>query len=518
MARKRILLYSASVILYFISFPPFWTGFFAYAALIPFFLILESHSFQGGFRSGYILGLCSVGTLMYWLNWNTGATQIQATAMYLGTIMYLAVMWGIYGFLQSIVCRRLGTKGFFFAPILWSTLEFFQSKGELGFTWHLLPSTQTYYTPLIQFIEFTGITGLSFWIVLINVMFYFLIKKYFFKESDTAIHSRLILVSLLLLFFVPLTYGLTVINSTAAEKTITASVIQPNIEPNRKWLEKDFAYTEIMRLTASAGEKHNDLIVWPETAIPVRLRVDKNKFNNIRQELRRQWTTLITGIPDRKVVLDDEGNPRGHYFNSIYMIRPDHSGFVSYDKMHLVPFGEFVPSFLFFMKDMAMDVGIPDYYPGDSLRIFNVPIFQDTVQTDSVKMAGVVCLESIFPDIVRDAVKLGARVLVIVTNDAWYDGTLGPIQHSQIAVLRAVENRVSIIRCANSGISSLVDPFGNVTLQTSNATQAILSGPVAVQNTETFFTRYGNLFPVTVSILFFILLLVLTIFRSRPNR
>jgi apolipoprotein N-acyltransferase len=224
---------------------------------------------------------------------------------------------------------------------------------------------------------------------------------------------------------------------------------------------------------------------------------------------------LITGIPDRKMSADPQGRSRGHYYNSIYMIRPDRNGFLSYDKMHLVPFGEFVPSFLFFMKDMAMDVGIPDYYPGDSMTVFPMPIFKDSIQVDSVNIAGVVCLESIFPGHVREAVQLGARILVIVTNDAWYDGTLGPIQHAQIAVLRAVENRVSILRCANSGISSMIDPYGNVSAQTLNATQEVLSGTAIVQDKETFFTLYGNAFPVSISILSFILLIVLIIFRPR---
>lgn len=518
MYKKKFLLYIIVILLYFFSFPPFLTGFLSYFVLIPFFFILELDSFKGGFRNGYLLGLFSIGILTYWLNWNSGATQIQATAMYLGTIMYLAVMWGIFGFLQNFACKRYGAKGFLFAPFFWTTLEYVQSMGEMGFTWHFLPTTQTYYLPLIQFIEFTGISGLTFWITLINVLFYFIIKKIWLQDTAIPLDVRRLSISLILIFFVPLTYGFIVLNSQrySPEKKITAVIVQPNIEPNRKWLEKDFAYSEIMAMTRTIKEKNADVIVWPETAIPVRLRVDKKKLEEIRAELRTQWTSLITGIPDRKAVLDPNDKLRAHYFNSIYMIRPDRDGFTSYDKMHLVPFGEFVPSFLFFMKDMAMDVGIPDYFAGDSLNVFTLPLFQDSIPTDSVKVAGVVCLESIFPDHVREGVQNGARLLVIVTNDAWYDGTFAPIQHSQIAVLRAIENRVSIIRCANSGISGIIDPYGNILHQSQNGVQEILSGPVPIQTTETFFTRYGNIFAIAISILSFIFLLVLTIFkRSR---
>lgn len=519
MNKIKFLLYFITIVLYFFSFPPFLTGFFSYFVLIPLFIILELDSFKSGFRNGYLIGLFSIGVFIYWMNWNSGATQIQATGMYLGTIIYLAVLWGIFGLLQNFVCQKYGARGFLFAPFLWTTLEYFQSMGELGFTWHLLPTTQTYYLPLIQYIEFTGMYGLTFWIVLINVMVYFIIKKNRFDDLSISWSTHRLAIVLILIFFIPLLYGFMALNSAkyTAEKEITAAIIQPNIEPNRKWLEKDFAYSEIMRLTHEAKNKDVDLILWPETAIPTRLRVDKEKFNAIHAELRSQWTTLITGIPDRKTATDKQGKQRGHYYNSIYMVRPDRKDFTSYDKMHLVPFGEFVPSFLFFMKDMAMDVGIPDYYAGDSMNVFTLPLFNDTLQADSVKVVAVVCLESIFPQLVREGVEQGARVLVIVTNDAWYDGTLAPIQHSQIAILRAVENRMSVLRCANSGISALIDPYGNVTAQTQNATQEVLTGTVSVQTKITFFTLYGNAFPIFISILSFIFLLVLTILRLRSN-
>lgn len=501
--------------LYFFSFPPFLTGFFSYFVLIPLFFILEKDDFKGGFRVGYLLGLFSVGALMYWLNWNSGATQIQATAMYLGTIIYLAVLWGIFGLLQNFVCRRVGLKGLLFAPFLWTALEYIQSMGELGFTWHLLPTTQTYYIPLIQYIDFTGIYGITFWMVSLNVILFYIIKKIQSTDAPWSMHRLLMI--LLLFFFIPLLYGFIVLNSRDYSEgfKINAAIVQPNIEPNRKWLERDFAYSEILRLTRDIRNHPVDVIVWPETAIPVRLRVDKEKYNAIRTELREQWTSLITGIPDRKTAPDPHGKLQTHYYNSIYLIRPDRESFSSYDKTHLVPFGEFVPSFLFFMKNMAMDVGIPDYYPGDSMNVFTLPLYRDSLQTDSLKVVAVVCLESIFPQLVREGVQKGARILTIVTNDAWYDGTLGPIQHAQIAVLRAIENRVSILRCANSGVSALIDPYGNVTAQTQSAAKDLLIGSVPVQKEVTFFTRHGHAFPLFISILSFIFLLVLIILRRR---
>ncbi len=502
MLRNKFFLSSLTVVLFFFSFPPFLTGFFSYAVLVPLFLILETTAYKHGFRTGYLLGLFTIGAMMYWLNWNSGATLLQAIGLYLGTVLYLAVWWGLYGALQNYICRKLGAVGFFLAPFLWTALDYLQSLGELGFTWHSLPTTQTYYTPLIQFIEFTGMYGITFWMVLLNVLIFFMIKKIQKPESVTQLNLKWLSAAWIMLFLTPAIYGIIALaKDRPPEKTIRVAIVQPNIEPNRKWLEKDFAYTELMRLTAELRSQKTDVIIWPETAIPNRLRYDERRIKEIQDTLRHPWTTLLTGIPDRKLAKETGGHLAPHYFNSIFLVRPDQKGFSFYDKIHLVPFGEHVPDFLFFMNVLAMDIGASDYYAGDSMKVLTLPLFKDRTQTDSIAFAAVVCLESVFPQIVRDGISKGARFLVIVTNDAWYDGTFAPAQHAQIAVLRAVENRIGVARCANSGISNIIDAYGRVRKQTENGEETILTGDVDVQSEETFFTRHGNWFPAGIVII-----------------
>lgn len=505
MLRNKFFLSSLTVVLFFFSFPPFLTGFFSYAVLVPFFFILQTNAFKHGFSTGYLLGLFTLGAMMYWLNWNSGATLLQAIGLYLGTVLYLAVWWGLYGALQNYICRKLGAAGFFFAPFLWTAVDYLQSLGELGFTWHSLPTTQTYYTPLIQFIEFTGMYGITFWMASLNVLIFFMIKKAAYPETAVKVHLKWLTASWIVLFIAPGIYGIMALSKNQSSgKTIRVAIVQPNIEPNRKWLEKDFAYTELMRLTAELRSHKTDVIIWPETAIPNRLRYDRHRLNEIQDTLRHQWTSLLTGIPDRKLAKETSGRVAPHYFNSIFLLRPDQKDFSFYDKIHLVPFGEHVPDFLFFMNALAMDIGASDYYAGDSTKVLILPLFENRLQTDSIPFTAVVCLESVFPQIVRDGVVKGARFLVIVTNDAWYDGTFAPAQHAQIAVLRAIENRIGVARCANSGISNIIDAYGRVRKHTESGEEKILIGDVDLQSEETFFTRHGNWFPLLVIFIVFI--------------
>jgi apolipoprotein N-acyltransferase len=511
MPRNRLLLSLLTVILFFFSFPPFVTGFLSYVVLVPFFLILEMNDFKRGFRTGYLLGLFTLGVMMYWLNWNSGATLVQAIGLYLGTILYLALYWGLYGLLQNYICRKIGLLGFSLAPFLWTAIDYLQSLGELGFTWHSLPSTQTYYTPAIQFIDYTGMYGITFWIVTLNTLSFFIIKIGWQAASIRHLNVMRLTVALIALLVVPWIYGLAVLSNPdmATEKKVRVAIIQPNIEPNRKWLEQNFAYYELMRLTSTIRSQKTDLIVWPETAIPNRLRYEVSKKKDILDTLRSQWAVLLTGIPDRKLAKESDGHVAPHYFNSIFLLRPDQTNMDYYDKIHLVPFGERVPDFLFFMNGLAMDIGASDYFAGDSVKIFTLPLFAHGVVSDSVPFAAVICLESVFPQIVREGILKGAQFLVIVTNDAWYDGTLAPAQHAQIAVLRAIENRVPVVRCANSGISNIIDPSGVVREQTHNGEEIILSGTITPQLQRTFFTRHGNWFPDLVLFMVFISLGIL---------
>jgi len=484
-----------AALLLFFSFPPYPTGFLSYFCLVPLFLLFEKQDFRNGFRTGYLTALIALGTLFYWLNWNSGANMVQATGMYISTVIYLSISWGIFGWIQNKICRRFGTRGLYAAPFVWTSLEFLQSLGELGFSWHSLATSQTYYPWLIQHISLTGMYSITFWIVLLNVLFFFLFKA--LRGKTVSVRNRVTYAALILiLILVPLCHGWIVTsNKTPYAKSIEAGVVQPNIEPNMKWLQKDFAYDETLRLTENLPD-HLDLIVWPETAIPTRLRYHRKKLNEIRALLRKKNVNLLTGIPDRRTVKTDQGY-KYRSFNAVYYLRKNRNTIETYDKIHLVPFGEFVPSILAWLSEMAMDVGAGNYFPGNEYDTFSLV---SKSQSDTITFSAVICLESVFAHQVQRFFARGAQFLVIITNDAWYDGTNGPAQHAQIAVLRAIENHASIIRCANSGISAIIDPYGTILQESQNQTQAAIYGRVPVSEERTFYTRHKYWFPITLII------------------
>lgn len=500
MLKKIPILFILTIVLFYFSFPPFPTGFLSYLVLIPFFLLLELNEFRGGFRIGYLLGLFTTGVFLSWLNMNSGATQIQATGMYLGSIIYLACWWGIFAVVQNFFCRRFGLTGFWAAPFLWTALDFLQSFSDLRFTLHSLATTQTYYTPLIQFIEYTGMFGITFWVVVINVLLFFIYKRTA-TANETIPKLKYLVTVAGIVFLIPAIHGLWTLKNSAEDdaRIVRCVVVQPNIEPNQKWLEKDFAFSKMMAQMQTVREHKVDMILWPETAIPNRLRYDRRRFEALHEELKHQWAPLVTGMPDRTLIDDEHGRTISRSRNAIFLLRPDTSSIQFYYKMQLVLFGEYVPEYLSFIQNIAMDVGDFGYLPGDEHTIFKLPLYNtEKVQTDSVAFAGVICLESIFPDFVRQFIIRGARFLIVVTNDAWYDGTFEPIQHAQCAVLRAIENRISVARAANSGVSSIIDPYGRVRQQTQNGTDDVLFGELRIIDRPTFFTRYGNWFGWTM--------------------
>ncbi|HMW35066.1 MAG TPA: apolipoprotein N-acyltransferase, partial [bacterium] len=182
------------------------------------------------------------------------------------------------------------------------------------------------------------------------------------------------------------------------------------------------------------------------------------------------------------------------YYNAALVIRPDNTQLGNYEKVHLVPFGEFVPSFLKFLDAIAMEVGASNYTPGDSVHAFTIPLYSDSIPTDSACITAVICLESIFPYLVREGLERDAQALVIVTNDSWYDGTMAPEQHARIAVLRAIEFRTAVARCANSGVSNAIDPYGRITAKLDNGLQGVLYATIPLQTSTSIYMRWGDWF------------------------
>lgn len=502
--KRNLILSLISAVLFSLAFPPLKLGFLAYIALIPFFLLLENKRYKESIRWGFLTGFfINIGTL-YWINWVTVPGAIAA-------ILYLPIFTVIYAFLHTFLQKKLGEKWIYLCiPFLWTGVEYLRSLGVLGFPWSSLAYTQSYYLSLIQYVSFTSVYGVSFWVVTINV-FVLLILKNFSNIKKVTLYF----IILILLLLIPWIYGSLVIpdEDKNREQNIRVGLIQGNIDPYVKWsdefLEENWRiYRE---LTLEAAKQKPQLIIWPETAVPDYLRVSSLYLSNIRKLLSEIKIPLITGAPDFKY-LEDQSYLT---FNGVFLFTPNRLKFQVYHKIHLVPFGERVPftETFPFLRDFleSLEMGEGNFSPGNNVMSFDVPIacissIADTTQNRKpdatiIKAPVIVCFESLFPELVREFILKGADILVIITNDAWFERSAAPYHHAQMAVFRAIENRVSVARCANTGVSMFVDPYGR-TLESSPIFQKMyLVQYIPLRTNASFFTRHGNIFTITISLL-----------------
>jgi apolipoprotein N-acyltransferase len=275
---------------------------------------------------------------------------------------------------------------------------------------------------------------------------------------------------------------------------INVSVIQGNIEQDKKW---DPAYQAdtiavYKKLTLEAITQNPDLVVWPETATPFYFtgarESDRVLTADLMRFVKQNKTPLLFGSPTFEIMPNRAIVGR----NSVFLLSADGGIHGTYHKIHLVPFGEYVPlkNVLFFIEKMVEAIG--DFQSGDEYTVMTVPARNP--RRKDVKLGTVICYEIIFPDLVRRFVNNGAEILATVTNDSWFGRTAAPYQHFSMVVFRAVENRVPIARAANTGVSGFIDAKGHI-LKTSNIfTEDYLTQKIVPGTVKTFYTRSGDLF------------------------
>jgi apolipoprotein N-acyltransferase len=487
------------------AFPPFKLGFLAYWGLVPFLILLENKNTGEAFRWGYLVGLIFSITTLYWISWTTLPGAIS-------TIVIHPLYYAFFAIL-ILPMRRAWPNGYLIAvPFVWTAIEYLKSIGDLGFPWLTLGYTQTYYLSLIQYASYTSVYGVSFWIVSLNVLLFALWR---FRENK----RRVIGVSVILILFLaaPYFYSLFVVPHTEEPKEqIRVGVVQGNVDPYQKWeadfVEQNFQLYE--RLSREAAKDKPEVLIWPETAATTWLCRQGRNVQRLRQLAFEIDAPILTGIPDCVFFSDKEYRT----YNAAALIYGDDRPIPSYAKMHLVPFGERIPfedDIPFFKKWLAkLEMGEGNWSPGSEIKLFELtgPMINGQSQSETKHLAAIICFESIFPDEVASFVRKGADLLVVITNDAWFGRPYVPFwlsggiyQHAQIAIFRAIENRISIARCANTGITMTIDPYGRVKKQAPLFASAVLNDALSLRQETTFFTRHGQVFAHAVSVLALVL-------------
>lgn len=490
--QKKLILSIICGIVLSLSFPPLKLGFMAYWGLIPFFIILQDSGYKEAMKWGYLTGLfINIGTL-YWISWVTIPGSIAA-------ILYLPLFFVLYSIFHTFLRLRLGKSYLLIAiPFLWTGIEYLRSLGVLGFPWTSLAYTQTYYLSLIQYASYTSLYGVSFWVVTINVV----IMAIFYYHANFK-KVVFFFIFLICLFLFPWIYGKLVIpEEDGVQEKIKIALIQGNIDPFVKsdadfWQENFDIYE---KLTEQAAQQNPQLIIWPETAVPTYLRYTPEYVVRVRNLISNLNIPLITGAHDAKFTADNAYTTH----NSVFLILPHDNRLENYAKLHLVPFGErvpfteTVPQFKNFLESLEMGEG--NFSPGNEIKTFEIPIDFKS-QKLTIKVPVIICFESLFSDLVRKfIIDKGAQLLVIITNDGWFKRSAAPYHHAQAAVFRAIENRISIARCANTGVSMFINPYGKTIDSSPIFERLFLVDELPLRENTTFMTSHGNVFSIAISI------------------
>jgi apolipoprotein N-acyltransferase len=499
-----------SGLLLFLAAPGlFGLGPLAWFALAPLLWSCRNGSPRQAFKLGLASGLLYNLLLLYWiiivlstygqLPWYVATLALLLLALYMG--LYLALFAAGFSWLAP----RLSPL--WTAPVLWVALDFIRARLFTGFPWQDLAYSQYQTSLLIQSADLFGHAGITFLIVLANLLVVTLAARgarrgLLRPASPAAIAAAVVLL------FASIGYGgvrLQQLPGTIQQaESWPVTLVQGNISQDQKWTPGFQNRTAEIYLGLSGeaqAQRPAKLLIWPETALPF-YPLETPLFQELISRLREpEPINLLTGAP-----LREKSGDELRYYNSALLVsgsEPDLAVDI-YAKQHLVPFGEYIPlrRFLPFSTPLVETMG--DFSPGSSTK---------PISCEGVEIGVLICFESIFPELARKQTAQGAQLLINITNDAWFGRSSAPHQHLSMAVLRAVENRRALARAANTGISAFVDPMGRLTATTALFEPAFLTGEVPLLTGKSFYVRYGHYFPLTCLLLLPVLLLVA---RRRP--
>ncbi len=476
-------------------FWPYSTGFVAFFVLVPFLAYSGLRNGRGRYLlNSFIFGFCYFMGSLYWIAM-LDREQITVPWLRLPAALLLSTYLALFMLLAGYMIRRLARLGIPYAAgvaIVWGGVEYLRSLGPLGFPWSSLGYSMTPYLGIVQLASIIGTYGLSAWLALINGLL----------ASFLLSGRRSMIAAALVAFLVPAAIGHFMLAGARSQRDgVRLSLVQPNIDGSVKWDQafRDSTMKLLAQMTVDA--QASNMVVWPETAVPFYVRHDVREFAGLKVLAMRRQSHLLVGLPDYV-----RNGDVVRFYNSAMLFTPGGEEAGRYRKIHLVPFGEMFPfedRFDFLKK---VNFGEGDFSPGTDYTVFEI---------DGLKFGVAICFESIYPGLVREFVSRGANAIVNITNDEWFGPSLGPHQHAQMAVMRAVEFRIGIARCANTGISMFVDPYGRIISRTDLFTRGILTGDVSPGAGGTSYLRVGRV--VETGMLLLVLGLVVLSF-ALPGR
>ena len=508
---------------------PVWRSVFAWFGLVPLLWALlspgtvdASRPLRRGFFIGYLCGVLWYMGNCYWVRDTMlrygDMPPMAPTLLLIGYSMVLGLYFGLFGLGLVLVRRITGSTrlALAFAPVLWTALELAASR-ITSVPWDQLGYSQVDNTLVNQLAPWTGVYGISFVLVGINA----LLTGGLVLESHPHIghRDRMILRATGVLLMMAGAVGVS-IPPPQPVATATAVLIQPNLDVagENLWSRPGEWEQHIAEFKRLAGEQcktyiagipqtnaltgeiicppypmHPDLVVWPESPAPF-IEGDARFQQALRSIAHDVQSPLVVG----NIGMDFSAEDRSwRTYNSALVVSADGARVGRYDKIHLVPFGEYIPfkNLLFFAHKLTGQVS--NFSRGDERKVFILP----SSNGERHRYGVFICYESVFADEVRHFAQLGAEVLVNISDDGWYGDTSAPWQHLNMARMRAIENRRWLLRDTNNGITAVIDPYGRVRQSIPRHQTDALPAGYAFRDDVTFYTAHGDLFAWLCAIL-----------------
>jgi apolipoprotein N-acyltransferase len=514
-----ILLAGTSGLLLAFSFPTFGHPALAWIALAPLLVALQHGTLRRAFVLGATAGgLYFAGTL-YWLTRVMvvygGLSQWVGVAINVALIAFLALFPAAFAVIVRRLVAATGPRALLVAPFVWAATELGRTYLFGGFPWVLLGYSQAKVLPVIQLASLVGVYGVGGLVAGVSAAAAYAVSVaydsggraealHYDRDSGgraKALHYKIygkayapLAIVLAAVLVVAAWGGRRVSRAewTTAGDPVRVGLIQGNVDQGEKWNEARAAsiFTSYLVMSREAIREGAQVVIWPESSTPFFFEEDRLGADRVRRLAEESKVTLLLGSDQ----MEHSTPPK--YFNSAFLVRSDGTTAGVYRKMHLVPFGEYVPRLFFFANRLVE--AISDFSPGESTTL--LPIGGHLAST-------AICYEIVYPDLVRQFVRQGSELLTTITNDAWFGRTSAPYQHFEQASVRAVEEGRYLVRAANTGISGIVDPYGRVVAESRIYEPAVIVGEARFLRGSTLYARTGDLFAYLSTLLTAVLLL-----------
>lgn len=438
---------------------------------------LEPASPWQGFLLGYLCGILWYGGNCYWV-YNTmkqygGISAAGAAGLLVLFCLYLGLYHGAFGLITCLLGRKSLRTALVLAPFVWVAVELARTRIS-GFPWDLLGITQVDNIPLARIARFTGVYGISFEIMIVNTAFAAALLVQRRRQPSLWIATLAAAFVLQIARWTPFP---TIPGDHSAVLVQENVPILDSSDWTRQYYEATFSDLTNLSLNPPGAKGHADLIVWPESPAPF-YGNDPGFRNGLGRIASTAQSWVVAGS------IGTVGNDRNQeLFNSAVLVDPSGAIAGRYDKVHLVPFGEYLPfpSLLSFAGGLTKEVGA--FTPGQSRTPLNA---------GQQKLGIFICYESIFPNEVRRFANSGAQVFVNISNDGWYGDSGAYAQHLKQARMRAIENDRWLLRATNTGVTAAIDPYGRVAQQAPRKVRTALVVSYSLIDGTTFYTRHGD--------------------------